>query len=48
MNKFYKENCLLQQVFVKDNKTPIDKLLASSPAASNLRIVSFHRLQLGQ
>jgi elongation factor Ts len=48
VNKFYKENCLLQQVFVKDNKTPIDKLLASSPAASNLRIVSFHRLQLGQ
>jgi len=48
LNKFYKENCLLQQVFVKDNKTPIDKLLASSPAASNLRIVSFHRLQLGQ
>jgi len=48
LNKFYKENCLLQQIFVKDNKTPIDKLLASSPAASNLRIVSFHRLQLGQ
>ena len=48
LNKFYKENCLLQQIFVKDNKTPIDKLLAASPAASNLRIVSFHRLQLGQ
>ncbi len=48
LNKFFKENCLLQQIFVKDNKTPIDKLLASSPAASNLRIVSFHRLQLGQ
>jgi elongation factor Ts len=48
LNKFYKENCLLQQVFVKDNKTPIDKLLASSPAASNLRVAAFHRLQLGQ
>jgi elongation factor Ts len=48
LNKFYKENCLLQQIFVKDNKTPIDKLLAGSAAASNLRIVSFHRLQLGQ
>ena len=48
LNKFFKENCLLQQIFVKDNKTPIDKLLASSPAASNLRVVAFHRLQLGQ
>lgn len=48
LNKFFKENCLLQQVFIKDNKTPIDKLLASSPAASNLRVKSFHRLQLGQ
>lgn len=48
VNKFYKENCLLQQVFIKDNKTPIDKLLAGSAAGSNLRVVSFHRLQLGQ
>jgi elongation factor Ts len=48
LNKFFKENCLLQQIFVKDNKTPIDKLLAASPAASNLRVVAFHRLQLGQ
>lgn len=48
VNKFYKENCLLQQVFIKDNKTPIDKLLAGSPAGSNLRVVAFHRLQLGQ
>ncbi len=48
LNKFFKENCLLQQVFIKDNKTPIDKLLASSPAATNLRVVVFHRLQLGQ
>ena len=48
LNKFFKENCLLQQVFIKDNKTPIDKLLAGSAAASNLRVVAFHRLQLGQ
>lgn len=48
VNKFYKENCLLQQVFIKDNKTPIDKLLAGSAAGSNLRVVAFHRLQLGQ
>jgi elongation factor Ts len=51
LNKFYKENCLLQQIFVKDNKTPIDKLLAASATTlgvQNLRVVVFHRLQLGQ
>lgn len=51
LGKFYKENCLLQQVFVKDNKTPIDKLLAASAQAlgvGDLRVAAFHRLQLGQ
>ncbi|HLU69865.1 MAG TPA: translation elongation factor Ts [Fibrobacteria bacterium] len=51
VNKFFKENCLLQQVFVKDNKTPIDKLLADSAkkiGVENLRVAAFHRLQLGQ
>jgi elongation factor Ts len=51
LNKFYKENCLLQQVFVKDNKTPIDKHLAATAkviGVDNLRVVAFHRLQLGQ
>jgi elongation factor Ts len=51
VNKFFKENCLLQQVFVKDNKTPIDKLLAASAktiGVENLRVAAFHRLQLGQ
>ena len=51
LNKFYKENCLLQQIFVKDNKTPIDKLLAATATTlgvQNLHVVVFHRLQLGQ
>jgi elongation factor Ts len=51
LNKFFKENCLLQQVFVKDNKTPIDKLLAGASktlGVENLRVLAFHRLQLGQ
>jgi elongation factor Ts len=51
LNKFFKENCLLQQVFVKDNKTPIDKHLAATAkviGVDNLRVVAFHRLQLGQ
>ena len=36
---------------MKDNKTPIDKLLASSAQAlgvGDLRVAAFHRLQLGQ
>lgn len=51
LNKFYKESCLLQQIFVKDNKTPIEKHLAASAkviGVENLRVVAFHRLQLGQ
>jgi elongation factor Ts len=51
VNKFFKENCLLQQIFVKDNKTPIDKLLAATAktiGVENLRVAAFHRLQLGQ
>ncbi len=51
LNKFFKENCLLQQIFVKDNKTAIDKLLAAAGktlGVENLRVVAFHRLQLGQ
>jgi elongation factor Ts len=51
LNKFFKENCLLQQIFVKDNKTPIDKHLAATAKVAgvdNLRVASFHRLQLGQ
>jgi elongation factor Ts len=51
VGRFFKENCLLQQVFVKDNKTPVDKHLAATAKAlglSDLRVASFHRLQLGQ
>jgi elongation factor Ts len=51
VGKFFKENCLLQQVFIKDNKTTIEKLLAAaakSLGVENLRILVFHRLQLGQ
>lgn len=51
LNKFFKENCLLQQIFVKDNKTVISQLLAASGKSlgvENLRVIAFHRLQLGQ
>jgi elongation factor Ts len=51
LDKFFKENCLLQQVFVKDNKTPVEKLLAAtaqSLGVGGIRVAAFHRLQLGQ
>jgi len=51
VGKFFKENCLLQQPFIKDNKTSIEKLLAAAAKSlglENLRVLSFHRLQLGQ
>ena len=51
LSKFFKENCLLQQIFVKDNKTAISALLAANAktlGVENLRVIAFHRLQLGQ
>jgi elongation factor Ts len=51
IQKFYKENCLVNQLYVKDNKQTIDKLLAATAKAlglESIRILAFHRLQLGQ
>lgn len=51
VQKFYKEMCLLNQVFIKDNKQTIDKLLAAAAKAQGLgalKVLAFHRLQLGQ
>lgn len=42
MNKFYEENCLLQQKFVKDDKITVAQY------AGNLKIVSFVRYKLGE
>ena len=33
MNKFYEENCLLQQTFVKDNSLSVEKYIASAAKA---------------
>jgi len=33
LNKFYEENCLLQQEFVKDNTTTVEKYIASAAKA---------------
>jgi elongation factor Ts len=51
IQKFYKENCLVNQVYIKDNKLTIDKLLAStakSQGLESIKVLGFHRLQLGQ
>jgi len=51
IQKFFKENCLIGQVYVKDNKVTIDKLLAQTAKTlglTGIRILAFHRLQLGQ
>lgn len=42
LNKFYEENCLLQQKFVKDDKITVAQY------AGNLKIVSFVRYKLGE
>ena len=42
MNKYYEENCLLQQKFVKDDK------LTVAQYADKLKIVSFDRFKLGE
>ena len=33
MNKFYSENCLLQQEFVKDNAMTVEQYIASAAKA---------------
>ncbi len=51
ISKFYKENCLNQQIFVKDSKLTIQKLLekvGKEQKLNNLVISSYHRLQLGE
>ncbi len=51
IQKYYKENCLVNQVYVKDSKLTIDKLLAASAKSQGLesiKVLGFHRLQLGQ
>ena len=48
--KFRKENALLSQLFVMDNKTPVSEVLASAgkEAGADIRISAFVRFQLGE
>ena len=45
LNKFFKENTLLPQAFVKDNSKTVADYLTS--VAKGLTVVSFHRLAVG-
>ena len=49
LNKFYQENCLVEQVFIKDNTKTVNDLLKefNSKHGSNAKIVLFHRFHLG-
>jgi elongation factor Ts len=42
MNKFYEENCLLQQKFVKDDKTTVEKF------ANPMKLNGFERFKVGE
>ena len=44
INKFFEESCLLQQKFVKDDKTTVEKYLA----ANGVKLVDFARFEKGE
>ena len=50
LNKFYQENVLLEQSFVKDPDQTIENLLndAISTLGENIEIKRFSRFQLGE
>lgn len=51
VQKFFKESCLVNQIYIKDNKQTVDKLLAATAKSQGLewvKVSAFHRLQLGQ
>ena len=44
INKYYTENCLLQQKFVKDDKVSVEKYLA----ANGVKLVDYVRFEKGE
>lgn len=50
LNKFYKDNCLLEQVFVKDNNMTVNQYLknVSSCAGTDISILDFVRYEKGE
>jgi elongation factor Ts len=50
LNKFYEENCLLEQPFVKDNTVTIEQLIKTQIAAlqENIAVARFARFKVGE
>ena len=50
MNKFYSENCLLQQAFVKENKISVEKHVAevAKQLGGKITVKAFTRFQTGE
>ncbi|MDE7407198.1 MAG: elongation factor Ts, partial [Muribaculaceae bacterium] len=46
VNKFYKENCLMEQEFIKDEKVTVGQYLEASQ--KGLVVASFKRVNLNQ
>ena len=44
LNKFFKENTLLSQTFIKDSKMSVSKYIASN--SENAKVLSFERVAL--
>lgn len=49
LNKYYQENCLIEQAFIKDNSKSVGDLLKefNSKHGSNASVKLFHRFHLG-
>jgi len=49
LNKYYQENCLVEQAFIKDNSKSVAELLKdfNSKNGANTSISLFHRFHLG-
>ncbi len=50
MNKFYEENCLLEQGFVKDDKVKVKDMVTDAVAklGENIVVRRFERYELGE
>ncbi len=50
LNKFYQENCLLEQAFVKDSKMTVNDVVAQigKESGNNVTITAFKRFALGE
>jgi len=49
LDKFFKENCLVEQIYIRDDKLTVKAYLESlAPAAGALDVRRFSRLQVGE